>query len=106
MLRPTILMSVLTIAALAFAVFQVENQVKSLNAELAALQGDIRQDRESIHVLEAEWSYLNQPDRLRQMAESHLGLEYVKSAQVKDVNDIPLRPMMVSQDNTLSAVLY
>ena len=65
-------MFVVTCAAL--AVFYVSQTVEGLERELALQQRTILQQQEAIHVLEAEWSYLNRPERISLLAERYLAL--------------------------------
>lgn len=94
-MRTTVLIGLTILAALVFGVYRVEQRVESLRGELIAANMQLKEDKERIHVLNAEWSYLNQPTRLSQMANRHLKLEQVAAAQVKDIGEIPLRPVMI-----------
>ena len=96
MFRPAAFMGIVLVIVLAFGVFQVEHRVQTLRAELDEINRQIIADRDAIHVLKAEWSYLNNPSRLRDMSDEHLFLKYVEASQVRDVGDIPLRPLAVS----------
>ncbi len=62
--------------------FVLKYEVQDLEVELASLDGDIRQNQETIHVLKAEWSHLNNPERLRVLSAKHIGLTQVKPEQV------------------------
>ena len=62
--------------------FMVKYDVQSLDRELAALERDARDHREAIHVLHAEWSYLNRPQWLTLLAKRHLTLEPVGPDQL------------------------
>ncbi len=97
MLRPVVVLSTVMIFVLAAGVFYIERRVENLRQDLIYLNSSILENKERIHVLKAEWSYLNQPMRLEQLASAHLPLEDMKVAQVKPVEYIPLRPIMVSQ---------
>lgn len=76
---------------LAVFVFAVKYEVQDLEAELGALNRGIEQERQSIHVLLAEWSYLNEPARIRKLARQYLGLEGMSVGQVGDLSQIPMR---------------
>ena len=52
-------------------------------------------------VLRAEWSYLNRPDRLSELASRHLALGPVAPVQVGDIAALPARPV----DGAVSAEL-
>lgn len=57
-----------------YAMFQFKVEVIALEEELAERNRDILAVQESIHVLTAEWAYLNDPARLAALAERHLAL--------------------------------
>ena len=62
--------------------FVVKYQVQDLEGELVQFNRAITEDRQALHVLKAEWSYLNQPARLKALAERHLGLGSIETQQV------------------------
>lgn len=62
-------------AGLCTGVFLVKQQVKGLEARLGQLNDSILDDQQAIHVLRAEWSYLNQPSRLNDLGRRLLHLE-------------------------------
>lgn len=80
-------------ATLALAVgvglFLLKYEVQSLEDRLAAVNGDIRRNQETIHILKAEWSYLNDPERLRDLNERHLGMKTFGTDQIVSVADLP-----------------
>ena len=83
----------LLLAALAgYALFQVKYQVVSLEEELARLNAATLREQNQIHVLEAEWSYLNQPQRLEELNERFVHLKPINPAQYAAVATVPMRP--------------
>lgn len=68
--------------ATAVALFELKYEVQRLEEELAALDRDLLTSQETIHVLRAEWSYLNRPDRLKDLAARHLDLEPLTGEQI------------------------
>ncbi len=76
---------------LAVFVFAVKYEVQDLEAEFSALNRGIEHERQSIHVLLAEWSHLNEPARIRKLARKHLGLEGMSVSQMGDLSQIPMR---------------
>lgn len=85
-----VLMFVVATAALSLGLFSVKYQVHDLEDDLVALNKAIVAERQTLHVLEAEWSYLNDPARLRELAERHLDLAPVAAGQMADMRDVPL----------------
>jgi cell division protein FtsL len=61
-------------------------------AEIERLNRGIADEKGSISVLKAEWSLLNQPDRLQRLAEKYLDLKPLTPAQMAVIGDIPRRP--------------
>lgn len=74
MRRSTLLWSVLCIAVV-IGLFVVKHRVQDLEDRLHALNAEILADRDATQVLEAEWSYLNQPARLETLSRKLLGME-------------------------------
>lgn len=87
MIRPAMILIVLLAASLGVTLFVVKYQVQDLENQLVALNREISDDRQAIHVLKAEWSHLNEPARLRKLAERYLGLEAVQAKQVGTVDE-------------------
>jgi hypothetical protein len=84
----TVLTLSLAIAA-GIGLFYAKHRVQALEEELAGLQQRILADREAIHVLKAEWSFLNDPDRLADLARRHLEMAPVAGAQLATIDDVP-----------------
>jgi len=83
----------LLLAALAgYGLFQVKYQVVSLEEELARLNAATLREQNQIHVLEAEWSYLNQPQRLEELNERFVHLKPINPVQFASIASIPMRP--------------
>lgn len=74
------------------ALFQVKHEVQQQERRLEALNEQILRDQETIHILKAEWSYLNDPQRLARLAERHLDFKPMETAQVSRVAYLPPRP--------------
>lgn len=58
----------------ACGLYQLEHEVKTMERSLARLDDSMRRDNEAIQVLQAEWSYLNRPERLQELVGRHLTL--------------------------------
>lgn len=86
--QTTVLFGVLAIG-LALVLFGVKYEVQGLEEELTSLDQDIANERRSIHVLRAEWAYLNNPDRLRGLARTHLDLQPLEPEQLGSFASLP-----------------
>lgn len=82
-MRKSVVILMIFCAMSAYALFDVKHRVQNLKKDLIAMHQQLAKDKESIHVLKAEWAYLNQPDRLRRLAEKHLNLEHVMADRLK-----------------------
>ena len=60
----------------------LKNQVQGLERRLDAINANIQKDIESIHVLKAQWSFDNSPERLKKLAYEQLSLEKAKPEQI------------------------
>lgn len=74
---------VLLIVVAGYAMLHVSMEVEGLEDQLSDLNRQAMQEQEAIHVLRAEWSYLNRPDRL-----SELSRELLPNLQPPAVNQI------------------
>lgn len=80
------------VAALtAWGLFQVKVEVQQLESELRGIRQATAADREAIEILTAEWSYLNQPGRIADLAGRHLGLQTLQPAQVVPLGQLAAR---------------
>lgn len=64
-----LLLSGLAVMGLAFWAYRENYRTQAELGAVKGLQQEIRQLKESLSVLNAEWAYLNRPDRLRELAD-------------------------------------
>jgi len=72
-----------------FGTFIMKNRVQDLEKELVRINAAIKEDIKTIHILKAEWSHLNNPERLRSLANRHASLSPVKAEQIIDYASLP-----------------
>ena len=82
MIRPALILWIGLPAIVTIALLLVSYQVQRLENELERLERAAMAQQEEIHVLNAEWSYLNRPERLARLAARHLELTPVSPAQM------------------------
>ena len=92
MMRRTTVLFVFLAAALSLALFSLKYQVQDLEDEFVGLNRSILAARRATRVLEAEWSYLNDPVRLGALAARHLGLRPVESEQMGTLGTLSVLP--------------
>lgn len=89
------ILALLLIIAAAVGLYRFKAQAANNAAQIEQLHAEIEAERERISMLRAEWTYLNQPDRIQDLAERHLDLERMKGAQMGTIDALPMRPLDV-----------
>lgn len=82
MINRSAFVGILISSCLAIGLFQLKHKVTEQERELARIHAKIYTTQEAIHILQAEWSYLNEPGRLQKLAEKHLKLTPSESVQL------------------------
>jgi hypothetical protein len=72
--------------------YQVELGVLAKESELKQINRQIDANREATHVLEAEWSYLNDPTRLADLARRYTDLAPATPTQIAGFDRLLPRP--------------
>lgn len=98
MVRQTTLAALLVAAALSLGLFSLKYQVQELEAELTGIERGIVSEERAIHVLRAEWAHLNEPGRLRQLAEKHLGMGPISARQLSRFDGLADREPVPAPD--------
>ncbi|MFM9890779.1 MAG: hypothetical protein ACKVOE_09120 [Rickettsiales bacterium] len=88
-LRITALIYMACFACAAIGLYLVKYNAQCMQREVAALKHDLANEKESLHLLNAEWAYLNRPERLQELAEKHLELVPLDSRQIGEVTALP-----------------
>ena len=91
MIRKRTLFSLTAAAVGGGMLFVVAHEAQQRERELDRISQSIREAREAVVVLEAEWAYLNQLDRLQQLSARHLGLTPMMPSDVVRIRDLPMR---------------
>jgi hypothetical protein len=86
--------------AMGATLFFIKHEVKDLESRLGAVHHDIARNEDEIHVLNAEWSYLNDPARLRDLAERHLSMKQMGPAQVATLDSLSSGTALVLEQRT------
>lgn len=68
-----------------FILFKVKYEVVEIEQKLAETEQQIMREKETIHILKAEWSHLNEPQRLQKLAEKYLDIMPMKTEQIAAV---------------------
>ena len=85
----------LVIGVLVFAasyVYRIKMESTSRTERVLRLHVEIREQRDAIAVLRAEWAKLDAPPRLQGLAERHLALKPLNATQYDSLKNLPERP--------------
>jgi cell division protein FtsL len=88
MIRFTTILWLTLVACVGVAMFKVKYEVQLLDDELVRVQKQTATARDEIHVLNAEWSFLNQPTRLADLARKYLALQPIGTAQYGQMSQL------------------
>ena len=91
MMRPSVIAGLVLLAVMVTGLFELKYEVRALYQERAALHSGIADEEETLRVLQAEWSFLNQPDRIQKFARRYLALDTPIAAQIGGIDRIPFR---------------
>jgi len=90
-MRKTTLLWLILALFCGIGIFHTSQRVHDEREKIATLNASIDKEQESLRVLNAEWSYLNQPARLEKLAKTYLHLAPLKGGQFVKVEDIAMR---------------
>jgi len=90
MRRVTILWFLIA-ACLGVALFLLKYEVQDREERLAAIHREILANQEAVHVLEAEWSYLNRPSNLENLVRRYLDLVPLDTTRLGQLDHLPMR---------------
>lgn len=76
-------------AIAAFGLYLVKYTVQDMQRDVERLEAELKQEEESLHLLNAEWAYLNRPERLRSIAEKHLELAPFDTRKMTQIQALP-----------------
>ncbi len=92
LVRHTTVLFLVLAVGLALVLFSVKYQVQGLEEEFSQLNREITAERQAVHVLRAEFSYLTDAERLRQLADRFLDLEPVQPHQLSSFAALSASP--------------
>jgi hypothetical protein len=81
MRRPT-LFFVFVAVGVGLGLFQLKYQVMNLEQHHHRIRRTIGETKEAIHILKAEWAYLNDPKRLQILCERYLSVSSIQGSQL------------------------
>jgi len=89
------LLNICVIAALFVAaayVYKIKYESTQRAEQVAKLRAEIRREHDAIAALRAEWSRLDSPARIQELAKRHLALRPIEQRQFDRLDQLPERP--------------
>jgi hypothetical protein len=86
--------------------YMVKYKVQTVKVQVTAAQKQLVEDRKNLRVLEAEWTYLNRPERLEALSQKYLDVKPIHGQQLAEYSSIPYASSATSvakQDHTTSS---
>lgn len=96
MIRKLNIFLMLTSAIAFVAVYGLKYSVEEVAKSKTTLERQIEHQKGDLSLLEADWSYLNQPGYIQPIVERHvaaLNLAPITQAQFGSLEDLPMRPV-------------
>lgn len=90
-MRVSVIAMLLLMVVIGTGVFTVANRVQQAEKKISSLESKIATEKESLRVLHAEWTFLNNPSRLEKVARNYFKLVPSDGTQYITVASIPLR---------------
>lgn len=89
----------------AAALFWTSQTVQQAQDRLDRAMQTLAQEQESLHVLRAEWDYLNRPERIEALARKYLNMQPAgEESLIADADDIPA-PTPIEAESAGSGVV-
>lgn len=77
----SISLSIMILVVAGIGTYTLKHKVLHLESQLKQVKRETVKLKESMHVLNAEWAYLNRPERLQQLAQDKLGMTHTSHEQ-------------------------
>jgi cell division protein FtsL len=101
------LVNALVIAALIISatwVYKIKFDSTLDTERVSKLRAEIRRERDTVASLRAEWAKLNRPERIQPLAQKHLTLRPVETAQYDPLDKLPERPRQLVPPGTTDPI--
>jgi len=99
-MRRSLALLLIVCAVYGVVIYNLKYRVAHLESKLSATQRQVIAEKESIHILRAEISYVTRPDQIGKMASKYLQLSPIAVKQIYDVASImPNMPYTVASNS-------
>jgi len=87
---------VLTVS-FSYGLYKIKYDTRIAEQNVMRLRQNIETQNENLKVLRAEWSHLNQTERIQRLAEKYLDLKSVALKQIVSLQDVPMRSYVAEE---------
>ncbi len=95
MLRLLNLFAVVALVVAAAVVYKIKYESTLAASQVSKMRTDIARERDAIAALRAEWSRLDNPERIQDLAKRHLTLKPLDITQYDTPDRLPERPVEI-----------
>jgi cell division protein FtsL len=96
MLRFLNIVAIVVLVGSAVYAYSIKYQTSYRAEQITKTKIEIRQERDAIAVLRAEWAYMTRPERIQQLADKYLsGMKQVDATQIVSAQSLPERSARV-----------
>lgn len=84
------LILIMGVIGLSVVLYDIKYRAELADKHAEKLEQKISEEQEGIRVLRAEWSYLNQPERLQELATRYTNLKTLTPVQIGSFDVVPM----------------
>jgi cell division protein FtsL len=108
MLRAFNAVLVLAVLSAAYVLYSLEHSIRGVERQIARSNAAIVDEKETIGLLNAEWSSLVRPERLQRLSDEHLKFKRISPDQFVKIDElaarIPAEPPVKLEENGKDAI--
>jgi cell division protein FtsL len=95
MLRFLNIVAIVALVGSAVYAYSIKYQTSFRAEQITKTKLEIKEERDAIAVLRAEWSFMTRPERLQQLADKYLDLQQLAIRQIVTAQSLPDKAMRV-----------
>ena len=91
MMKPLYIGAFVVTVMLTYGLYTMKHEVQRLESKLQSLHRQLASEREAVRILRAEWSFLNNPERIEKLTARHLDLTPVSVHRISAMARLPFK---------------
>ena len=99
MIRTMNIVALIVTVLFSYGLYSINDDTDMAERGISKLRQEIDIEIETLKVLRAEWSHLNQPVRIQQLAAKYLDLVPIGLHQIVGIQDVPARPFDAEREH-------